>query len=66
MFSRYISFCLDVLVMKQNGLIRKIKLISNFMTSHPGQQISRNKGKQTMKFDELIEYTRFFLQATRL
>ena len=36
------------------------------MTSHPGQQISRNKGKQTMKFDELIEYTRFFLQATRL
>ena len=51
--------------MCKNGLIRKIKLISNFMTSQPGKQtiiihtlpnISRSKGNQTMKFDQLIEY----------
>ena len=35
-YSRYLSFCLDFLVMQQNGLIRKIRLISNFMTSQPG------------------------------
>ena len=35
-FSRYLSFCLDCLVMYQNGLIKKTRLISNFMTSHPG------------------------------
>ena len=29
-FSKYLSFCLDFLVMYQNGLIRKIRLISNF------------------------------------
>ena len=34
-FSRYSSFCLDVLVRYQNGLIKKISLISNFMTSQP-------------------------------
>ena len=51
--------------MCKNGLIRKIKLISNFMTSQLGKQtivihtlpnISRSKGNQTMKFDQLIEY----------
>ena len=26
-FPRYLNFCLDVLVMQQNGLIRKIRLI---------------------------------------
>ena len=50
--------------MYQNGLIKKIRLISNFMTSQPGQQtivihilpnISRSKGNQTMKFGQLIE-----------
>ena len=50
--------------MQQKGLIRKIRLISNFMTSQPGQQtivihvlhnISRSKGNQTMKFRQLIE-----------
>ena len=63
-FSRYLSFCLDFLVMQQNGLIRKIRLISNFLTSQPGQQtiviqllpvISKSKGNQTMKFSLLIE-----------
>ena len=63
-FSRYLRFCLDSLVMYQNGLIKKIRLILNFMTSQPGQQtivihtllnISRSKGNQTMKFGPLIE-----------
>ena len=39
LFSRYISFCLDFLVMWQNGSITKLRrLFSNFMTSQPGQQ----------------------------
>ena len=51
--------------MYKNGLDRKIKLISKFMTSQPGKQtiaihimsnISRIKDNQTMKFDQLIEY----------
>ena len=50
--------------MYQNRLIKKIRLISNYLTSQPGQQtivmhvlgnISRNKGNQTMKFDQLIK-----------
>ena len=32
-FSTYLSFCLDFLVMYQNGLIKNIRLILNFMTS---------------------------------
>ena len=51
--------------MSKNGLIRKIKLISKFMTSQPGQQtieinilinFSRSKGNQTMKFGQLTVY----------
>ena len=30
------KFCVDFLIMYQNGLIRKVGLISNFMTSQPG------------------------------
>ena len=50
--------------MYQNSLITEIRLISNFMTSQPGQQIivihilrntSRSKGNQTMKFGQLTE-----------
>ena len=50
--------------MYQNGFIKKVKLISNFMTSQPGQKtivihilpnISRSKGNQTMKFGQLTE-----------
>ena len=46
-------------------MIRKIRLISKFITIQPGQQtitspilpnISRNIGNQTMKFGESIEY----------
>ena len=65
LFSRYLNFCLDFLVMQQNNLIRKIKLTSNFMTPQLGQQtigihilpsISRCKGNQTTKFSQLVEY----------
>ena len=50
--------------MYRNGLINKIRLISNFMTSQPVSEtiliqilpnISRSIGNQTMKFGELIE-----------
>ena len=46
-------------------MIRKIRSISKFMTSHPGKQtitihilpnISRSKGNQTKKLGQLIEY----------
>ena len=36
LFSRYLIYCLDFLVMLKNSLIRKIRLISKFMTSQPG------------------------------
>ena len=52
--------------MEKNGLIRKLRLISTFMTSQPGKQtmathivnnISRSKGNQAMEFGQLIECT---------
>ena len=57
----------------ENGLARKIGLISKFMTSQPGKQliaihillnISRSRAKQTMKFGQLMEYNMktFFLK----
>ena len=51
--------------MQENSLIRKIRLISEFMTSQRGKQtiaihiltsISRSKGNQGMKFGQLIEH----------
>ena len=62
--SRYLSFCLDFLVIYPNDLIKKIKFISNFMSPQPGKQtnaihilpnISKCKGNQTIKFGQLIE-----------
>ena len=61
------------LVKWENGLMRKLRLISKFMTLLSGKQaivihvlsnIPRCKGNQTMKFGQLIEYnvTQFFLQ----
>ena len=50
--------------MYRNGLIKKIRLISNFITPLPGKQIivihilsniPRSEGNQTMKFSHLIE-----------
>ena len=57
-FSKYLSVCLDFLVMQKNGLIRKTWLISNSITSQLGSQtiamhilinISRTKGNQAIK-----------------
>ena len=51
--------------MYKNGLIRKVRLISKFVTSQPGEKIiaihilpniSRSKVNETMKFGQLIEY----------
>ena len=72
-FTRYLSFCHDFWSYKKNGLTRKIKLTSKFMTSQPGLQriaihilpnISQSKSNQTMNFDQLIEYNKrnVFLQ----
>ena len=64
-FSRCLSFCLGFSVVYQTGLIRKVKLVANSMTSRPGQQTilthilpnnSRSKGNQTMKVGQLIEF----------
>ena len=50
--------------MYENGLIRKTRLISKFMTSQPGSEtiaihilhnISRIKSNQTIKFGQLTE-----------
>ena len=55
---------------RRNGLIRKIRLTSKLMTSqtrlqtisiHVMHKTSQNKGNQTMKFGQLIEYN-IFLQ----
>ena len=49
----------------RNGLIRKIRLISKFLTLQPGWQtitiyilsnISRSKGNQILKLSQVIEY----------
>ena len=58
---------------EKNGLIRKLRLISKFMTSQPGLQtiaihilpnILQSKGRQAMKSGQLTEYnkTNIFLQ----
>ena len=48
-------------ILTKNGLIRKVRLILEFMTSQPGEQtiamhilpdILRSKGSQTMKFGQ--------------
>ena len=56
---RDLHFCPDFLVMQESGLIRKLWLISKFMTSQTGTQtisinilpdISKSKANRTMKF----------------
>ena len=50
--------------MYRNGLTRKIRSISKFLTSQFGKQaiaihmanVSRSNANQTMKFGQLIEY----------
>ena len=65
MFSRYSNFCLDILVMYNKPLIRKIRLILKFMTLQPRKQtiaihtlpnISRSKENEAVEFGRLIEY----------
>ena len=67
LLSRYLNVCIDFSIMLKNNLIRKIRLISSFMTSQPGKQtfvihilsnISKSKGNQTMEFGQLIEYNK--------
>ena len=64
-FQDILNFCPVFLVMQKNGLIRRLRLISKFMTSQTGKQIitthilpniSRTKNNQTMKFGHAIEY----------
>ena len=58
------KFCLEFSVMSENSLIRKMRLISKFMTSQPINKqlqyiltnISRSKGNQALKFCQLIEH----------
>ena len=61
--------------MWKKGMIKKISLISQFMTSQPRKQaiaihilpsISRSKGNKAMKFGQLIEYnmTNNFLERS--
>ena len=68
LFSRYLRFFLDFLIMYKDGLIRKVRLISKLMTSQPIKKtiaihilpnISLRKDNQTIKFGQfgqLIEY----------
>ena len=58
LFIRYLNFCIDFLARLENGWIRKLRLVSRFMTSHTWQQIitihilptiSGRKSNQAMK-----------------
>ena len=73
MFSRYLNFCLEFLVMLNDSFIMKIRLISKFAASQPGEQpiaihiltiISRSKDIHAMKLGQLIWENRkgFFLK----
>ena len=64
-FFRYLNFCPELSVMEENGLIKKVTLISKFMLSQTGKQIipihilsniSRSKSNQAMKYGQLIQY----------
>ena len=73
MFWRDLNFCLEFLVMLKDSFILKIRLISKFVASQPGEQliaihiltiISRSKDNHAMKFGLLIRENRkiFFLK----
>ena len=64
-FLRYSNFCLGILIVYENGLMRKSRLISKFMTSQAAQQVNtmyilpnipRSKVNQKVKFGQLIDY----------
>ena len=59
-----LHFCPDILVMQKSDLIRKLQLITKFITSETGQKIipmhilpniSRSKNNHAMKFFQLTE-----------
>ena len=63
----FLKICVDFLAMYKNSLIRKIRLISKFMTSQPDYQtvtlhillnMSQSKGSQKIKFGQVIEYNK--------
>ena len=75
LFSRYLNFCLDFLVMKKKRLDWKDKInfktydVTTWSTNNYNTQstnISRSKGNQTMKFGQVIEYNKrnIFLQKS--
>ena len=65
LFTRYLNWCLDFLVMYRKGLIKKMKVnfkfydvtawLKNNCNTHIAQ-ILKSKGNQTMTFAQLIEY----------
>ena len=72
-FFRYLSFCHNFWSCRKNGLIRKVKSTSKFITPQPGLQtiavhilpnISQSKGNRTVNFGQLTEYNKrkIFLQ----
>ena len=65
LFSRYLKFCHNVLVLYDNCLIRKISLFSKFIAPQLGEQtiaiyisldIPRSKDNQTMKIGQIVEW----------
>ena len=66
--SRFLKFLLTFLVILENSLIRKLRLISRFMTTTTKKQIITihklpkisSKGNHTIKFGLLIEHEKFF------
>ena len=63
--SLHFGHIMDPWSYRKNGLIRNIRLILKFMTSHPGWQtitihilpnISRSKGNQTMKIGHILVF----------
>ena len=71
--SQYILVFVTFWPCGKNGLIKKIRLTAEFMTSQPVLQtiaihvlsnISQSKGNQTMKFGQLMEHNKrnIFLQ----
>ena len=74
-FLKYYNFCLDLLVIQENSFIKKLRVISKFMTLLTGHEImtihilsniSRSIDNQAMQFDQIIEYNvkNIFLQIS--
>ena len=64
LFTRYLNYCLDFLIIQKKGFRRKIRLISKFMTLQPEKEtivihvlpnISRSIDNQKIKFGQLIK-----------